>query len=715
MLERRGDSLARKTPENPLNSMKTKFTVLLTTLLVATDCFVFSSAAQQLIYQEGFNTDGEAASPQRYTTTGRAVFTVDQLDPVLLQAGPVYWAHNFEVPNSFVGLPSPTPARRAILAWDALITADAVSSQMQSVLTGTFKWLLNNKANAKVVILPSMTAAQYFADSLTAAGHTVSDYDASVAVTNFDLAIFAPGGDASRVVTAQVPVLTFSAADYDDLLVSTIGTPATFEAGPVTIVTGGHPAAGGQTGSFTGVTGSFTWQLLGDILPGGATTIASFVQTNLPSVQNLADVDAMVAGSKESNKNTGTVQSYDFSDGASGDWTADNAIPGGVTGTWGLVGKGKISVSAPGTYSFAIGVGDGGRLRIDKNQNGIGPEDNVIVRDATGAHAPYYGDVTFTNAGTFDFEVASFNAGGVGDIELSVSLQSGGNDRTAISSGSWELIGQTTGNVSLQGTINVTSYEPTGAPVLKSLPMLVLLNGPSDTPPGSVYGGGPMSGFEGAGFFAGSGLNKWAYPTDQTYRSLTLPPINVAGKSNVKLTVAFAATFLDFEHSGTIDYLDVLIDPDGSGPASLTQLIHFTAPTDADKFMDDRTTKPGSPTRLGLSFQDVTYDIPAGATDLVIEFQAATTYWNEIVAFDNVRVTEGVAVQPTLTASAGAGNAVAIAWPASAAGFVLQSSPALGSTANWTFVAGAPNPIAGAGSINVSTSSGNAAFYRLRK
>ena len=687
--------------------MKTKFTVLLATLLAATDCFVFSSAAQQLIYQEGFNTDGEAASPQRYTTTGRAVFTVDQLDPVLLQAGPVYWAHNFEVPNSFVGLPSPTPARRAILAWDALITADAVSSQMQSVLTGTFKWLLNNKANAKVVILPSMTAAQYFADFLTAAGHTVSDFDALVAVTNFDLAIFAPGGDASRVVTAQVPVLTFSAADYDDLLVSTIGTPATFEAGPVTIVTGGHPAAGGQTGSFTGVTGSFTWQLLGDILPGGATTIASFVQTNLPSVQNLADVDAMVAGTKQSNKSSATATEFDFNDGSISDWTVDNPIPGGVTGVWGLVGRGKISVSAPGTYSFAIGVDDGGRLRIDKNQNGIGPEDNVIVQDATGVHAPYYGDVTFTSAGAYDFEVASFNAGGAGDIEFSVSLQSGGNDRSAINSGSWELIGQTTGNVSLQGTIDVTSYEPTGEPTLKSLPMLVLLNGPGDTPPGSVFGGGPFTGFEGAGFFAGSALNK--FPLTDPFRTLRLSPVNVAGKTAVKLTVALAATFLDFE---TSDFLDIVAYPNGVASPEVL-IAHYSAPDGNTKYFVDLTH--GNTHRLGLNFQDVTYDVPPGATDLVIEFRALTTWWNEIVAFDNVRITEGIAVQPTLTATVGASNMAAIAWPASAAGFVLESSSTLGSTANWTAVSGAPNPIAGAGSFNISTSSANTGFYRLRK
>src|ERR1043166_1046374 len=255
-------------------------------------CLVSPLAAQQLVYQEGFNTDGEAATPKRYTTTGRDVYTVDRIktevDPATQQLGPAYWAHNFEVPNSFVGVPAPTPARRAQLAWDATITADAVSPQMQSVLTATFNWLLNNKANAKVVVLPNMAAAQYFSDLLGSAGHTVSDFVAGDSVTNYDLAVYAPGGDSSQVASAKVPVLTFSATDHDDLLVSTIGATATFEAGPVTVVTASHPAAGGQTGSFTGVTGSFTWQLLGDILPSGAITIASFTQTNPPTVRDLA-------------------------------------------------------------------------------------------------------------------------------------------------------------------------------------------------------------------------------------------------------------------------------------------------------------------------------------------------------------------------------------------------------------------------------------------
>jgi len=54
-------------------------------------------------------------------------------------------------------------------------------------------------------------------------------------------------------------------------------------------------------------------------------------------------------------------------------------------------------------------------------------------------------------------------------------------------------------------------------------------------------------------------------------------------------------------------------------------------------------------------------------------------------------------------------------WPASAAGFVLESTPTLGSTPTWSLVAGSPNPIPGAGSTDINTSSGSGAFYRLRK
>jgi len=73
-----------------------------------------------------------------------------------------------------------------------------------------------------------------------------------------------------------------------------------------------------------------------------------------------------------------------------------------------------------------------------------------------------------------------------------------------------------------------------------------------------------------------------------------------------------------------------------------------------------------------------------------------------------------VVVQPSLGVAFSAGN-LSISWPASANGFVLESSSTLGATANWLVVAGSPNPITGAGSINVSTSTGGNRFYRLKK
>src|SRR5262249_2021478 len=95
------------------------------TVLLTLVCLLTSPVrGSELIYQEGFNDDGEKANPPRYTTIGRDVYTLEriqnELDPTgaLGQLGAIYWGHNFELPNSFVGVPGPTPARRMIFPWD---------------------------------------------------------------------------------------------------------------------------------------------------------------------------------------------------------------------------------------------------------------------------------------------------------------------------------------------------------------------------------------------------------------------------------------------------------------------------------------------------------------------------------------------------------------------------------------------------------------------
>jgi len=153
---------------------------------------------------------------------------------------------------------------------------------------------------------------------------------------------------------------------------------------------------------------------------------------------------------------------------------------------------------------------------------------------------------------------------------------------------------------------------------------------------GDALLGGLISGQEGTGFFAGADMNE---PTIADCcssiaepRTLTLNPVNVAGKQNVKVTVALAATDVDFE---TDDFLRISADTDGSGPADFVTITDFRPPTGTDKFFTDGKTK------LNIRFQDATFDIPAGATDLVLKFESMSTFFNEIVAFDNVRITAG--------------------------------------------------------------------------
>src|SRR5262245_50200054 len=252
----------------------------------------------------------------------------------------------------------------------------------------------------------------------------------------------------------------------------------------------------------------------------------------------------------------------------------------------------------------------------------------------------------------------------------------------ASNSHNWQLIGTLLPN----GAITVATFVQPGDPTNRTLPLLVLLNGPNDTPAGSVYGGGPFTGFEGTNFFGGAALNKFDVDGTGTPKTLTLRPIDVTGKQNVKLTIAAAGTYLDFEQSTgpTVgDYLDVWIDTDGNGPNDFVQLINFTAPSGTDKYFDDRNTKPNNPTRLGLEFKDVTYDIPAGATQLIVQIRAFTTWFNEIVGFDNIRITEGAAqiTSPQITGISQSGNNVTITW---VNGGTLESAPSLAAPITWT-------------------------------
>jgi phage baseplate assembly protein gpV len=250
-----------------------------------------------------------------------------------------------------------------------------------------------------------------------------------------------------------------------------------------------------------------------------------------------------------------------------------------------------------------------------------------------------------------------------------------------LDSGYWEVLSTVPSQapIRLQAAANVTSYQATGQNAEVQTPLMVLVNGPQDTPPGSFYDGGPFSGFEGTGFIGASGLNKWAYPDGQTYRSVRLKPVNVAGKTNVHLTVALAATVVDFEDS---DFVDIVVYPNGATSTPVT-LAHFRGVQNAvQPWLADQ--RANFVRRLTRQFADFTYDIPPGATDLIVEVRAATTWWTEIAAIDNIRITAGTAAveAPTLSISRSGAN-VTIAWK----GGTLESATTLGGAATqWTKV-----------------------------
>jgi hypothetical protein len=652
---------------------------------------VYPLSAQELIYQEGFNTDGEAANPQRYTFTGRGVFEVPEIQSQFNnydQKGPIYWAHNFDTSKLDSGNPE-IPARRMIWTWQAPANVDASANEdLLKLWDSSVAWLLNGKAHATVVISPNVAALGILADRLTAAGHTVVDDDIAGTPDEQDvvgdLMIHGPlAPNASRFVMLPKPVIVMNDPDYDDMLVGSIGSVATFTPGDVTITAPGHPAAGGKTGAFTGFVGDQNFVLTGKFLAQGATILATVDRLVTPSVTSLADVDTIIAGGQTHEQTSDTVTSIDFSDGSTGSWGWDNPIPGGYAGNWALRVQGKITVAAAGTYRFALGSDDGARLQIDRDKNGFTAADTLLEDFGPHAHQIVYGNATFTSAGTYDFEVRSYNSAGGGDLEVSVAVQEGDIPDDALDSGYWEALGAdgAISPVKLEGSANVTAYIATGPNVNVPQPLAVLMNGPADSPAGHFYDGGGFTGFEGTGFIAAAGLNKFgSYPANQDYRSVILRPVDVTGKQNVRVTVALAGTGGDFE---TSDFLQILVHTNGLASPPI-MLANFAGVQNAvQPWMADKLEN--NVRRLTHAFTDFSYLVPTNSAQLVVEFRAATTWWTEIVAFDNVRITSGaIAEVMSLNLPTRNGNNLVLTWTGGLPPFKVEAAAAV--TGPWAEV-----------------------------
>lgn len=248
------------------------------------------------------------------------------------------------------------------------------------------------------------------------------------------------------------------------------------------------------------------------------------------------------------------------------------------------------------------------------------------------------------------------------------------------------------------GSIAVATYQVTDAEgVATTHPFVVA------TEKGVQLLGGLINGMEGTGFWAGADLNEpnISTPPDDPARTgqlagraLTLNPVDVTGKTDLKLTLALAGTEVDFDGPGGDDYLSIKVDLNNTG--EYVELARYGAPSGTEKFLVEmikggdgmggppELVLPDRTKRVSITAKDFTYDIPAGATKLVVRFEALCTFWNEIMAFDNIRIHSGplTVAKPTIAIKRDGDNVVVDFTG------VLQST----GTANgaWADVPGAP-------------------------
>ncbi len=581
-------------------------------------------AQAALPYYEGFNTDGDGA---RYTVGGRGTDFIFSAGD-----GPSYWEHSFIVGD--VGVINKAPARWASLLWTHDIDTTQWTDDALDVFDATVNWASQGRATNLVTYMtpPPTTAADVFVrDRLIAAGHTVEglalDAFPLPAATNARLILHSSPTDVTpptKFNAYGAPVITWNSTGLDDMGLTSIGAQVPVANGQVTITDPAHPAAGGKSGTIQWTTNPQSLFAPGRTIAVGGKVVATFNASVAPTIDSLATVDQIISGQIAGTTATGTVATADLSAPTIGNWPFNGTVPGAPGDGFVVRGLGQLTVEAAAMYSFALSGDDGGRFRIDLDHNGqFNAADDVIVDNALHAFQDSFGSVAL-QAGSYGFEWVSFDNTADFASEVSVAFNPGGGQVGPITVDNWTVLGDhlPTDPVRLNGDIALTTYIP--KVVLQERPALVVVDTLGDLL------GGRISGQEGAGFFAGADINEPSYGGggDNIPRSLTLAPIDVSGETGLEITVAMAGTNIDFENN---DFLRILADPDGDGPLASVTVANFVG--------DDTKALVYQGQALGNVFKDYTFDLPANSTNLVIRFEAYSTFYNEILAFDHVRIT----------------------------------------------------------------------------
>ena len=252
--------------------------VTIATALLGLPAMTTPSVGQTLLYQEGFNDDGDGT---RYFVTGRG--------SSVSADGPAMWDNNFLVDQ--IGLPSIAPAKRAAILSSYAMTFDQLSEDQMDVWFSLVDWMVDGKKDARILWVPGIASTDLLPDVLSFEfenkGYETLIYDGTALppATDVDLVIHTNEGaiaPPTAFVSYPVPVITFNGDNHDDTLISTIGANAIVDPPVIKVVeaNAGHPALGGKTGTLEWATEPVSLSGIGGAVPTGSKTLATYIDPN---------------------------------------------------------------------------------------------------------------------------------------------------------------------------------------------------------------------------------------------------------------------------------------------------------------------------------------------------------------------------------------------------------------------------------------------------
>ena len=224
--------------------MKEFFLVSISVVIVAVSAPTV--VGQRIVYQEGFNDDGEGT---RYTVTGRgSSFTGGDV---------AAWDHSFLL-DAFPHT-SLAPAKRAAMLMEHDVFADLWTDEAWGVAERLVDWAVDGNAGATIYMLPLGfgETTDMLAERLRGLGYTVSDLPLGTGIPDdADLVINTTESrpdPLSLFVGAEVPLLSLNARGHDSALVVSRGDSIRFE-GPIDLEPNpaalDHPVLGGLSEAF---------------------------------------------------------------------------------------------------------------------------------------------------------------------------------------------------------------------------------------------------------------------------------------------------------------------------------------------------------------------------------------------------------------------------------------------------------------------------------